>query len=158
VHEEISDILDRTITDTGGEDLLFVHRALKNAKETAQLALAAIAECYGDKFSEEQEVVALAADIVIETYAIESALLRTEKLIAAKGPEKCSLAIDMACAYASDAAGRIAVTASNLAAGLNEPEKLREAFERLSMQRPVNTIAARRRIADAMIEASRYLW
>ena len=107
---------------------------------------------------EEQEVVALAADIVIEAYTIESALLRTEKLIAAKGREQCSLAIDLTCAYASDAADRVAVSASNLAAGLNEPKRLREAFDRLSLQRPVNAIAARRRVADAMIEANRYLW
>ncbi len=158
LHEEISDILDRTITDPGGEGLIFVYRSLKNVKEMAKLALAAIAENLGDKFSEEQEVVALAADIVIEAYTIESALLRTEKLIAAKGREQCLLAIDMTCTYASDAVDRVAVAASNLAAGLNEPKKLREAFERLSIHRPVNTIAARRRIADAMIEANRYLW
>ena len=158
LHEEISDILDRTITDPGGEDLLFVHRTLKNAKEISKLALAVIAETYGDKFSEEQEVVALAADIVIETYTIESALLRTEKLIAAKGRDQAKLAIDLACTYASDAADRIAVSASNLAAGLGEPKRLREAFERLTFHRPVNTVAARRRIADAMLEANRYLW
>lgn len=158
LHEEISDILDRTITEPGGEDLLFVYRTLKNAKEISKLALAAIAETYGDKFSEEQEVVALAADIVIETYSIESALLRTEKLIATKGREQASLAIDLTSVYASDAADRIGVTASNLAAGLGEPKKLREAFERLSFHRPVNAIAARRRIADAMLESNRYLW
>lgn len=158
LHEEISDILDRTITEPGGEDLLFVYRTLKNAKEISKLALAAIAEIYGDKFSEEQEVVALAADIVIETYSIESALLRTEKLIATKGREQAALAMDLTSVYASDAADRIGVTASNLAAGLGEPKKLREAFERLSFHRPVNAIAARRRIADAMLEANRYLW
>ncbi len=158
LHEEISDILDRTITEPGGGDLLFVYHTLKNAKEISKLALAAIAEIYGDKFSEEQEVVALAADIVIETYSIESALLRTEKLIATKGREQSSLAIDLTSVYASDAADRIGVTASNLAAGLGEPKKLREAFERLSFHRPVNAIAARRRIADAMLESNRYLW
>ena len=158
LHEEISDILDRTITEPGGEDLLFVYRTLKNAKEISKLALAAIAETYGDKFSEEQEVVALAADIVIETYSIESALLRTEKLLAAKGREQAALAIDLASVYASDAADRIGVSASNLAAGLGEPKRLRDAFERLSLHRPINTMVARRRIADAMLEANRYLW
>jgi alkylation response protein AidB-like acyl-CoA dehydrogenase len=158
LHEEISDILDRTITDPGGEELLFVHRKLSATKEIARLALAAIAESYGDKFSEEQETVALAADIVIEAYTIESALLRTEKLIAAKGREQAALAIDLTSVYASDAADRVGVAASNLAAGLGEPKRLREAFERLSLHRPINCIAARRRIADAMLEANRYLW
>lgn len=158
LHEEISDILDRTITDPGGEELLFVHRKLNATKEIARLALAAIAESYGDKFSEEQETVALVADIVIEAYTIESALLRTEKLIAAKGREQAGLAIDLTSVYASDAADRVGVAASNLAAGLGEPKRLRDAFERLSLHRPINSIAARRRIADAMLEANRYLW
>ncbi len=156
--EEISDILDRTITDPGGEDLIYARRILNNAKETGRLALAAIAQTFGDKFGEEQETVALAADISAEAYAVESALLRTEKMVAAKGREQCAMAIDITRTYASDAADRIAITASNLAAGLNEPKKLRDAFERLSMHRPVNTIAARRRIADAVIEAGRYIW
>ncbi|MEO6726700.1 MAG: acyl-CoA dehydrogenase family protein, partial [Blastocatellia bacterium] len=159
--EEISDILDRTMNDPSGEGILYPRLAMRSAKEMAQLALAAIAKTYGDKFSEEQEVVALAADIVIEAYAIESALLRTEKLIAAKGTEHHSLtalAIEITRAYANDAASRVAVAASNLAAGLNEPKGLRDAFKRLSVQRPINAIAARARIADAMIEAGRYLW
>ncbi|MDQ3011939.1 MAG: acyl-CoA dehydrogenase family protein [Acidobacteriota bacterium] len=158
---EISDILDRTINDPGGEEMLYVHLALRSVKETALLSLAAIAKTYGDKFSEEQEAVALAADIVAEAYAIESALLRTEKMIATKGKEQNSLgalAIEITRAYASDAASRVMVAASNLAAGLNEPTGLREAFERLALPRPINAIAARGRIADAMIEAGRYLW
>jgi len=158
VEEEISDILDRTVTDHGGEELTYVHRVLANAKELARLSLAAIAQAFGDKFSEEQEAVALAADITAEAYAIESALLRTEKMIKARGLEHCSLVIDLTSVYASDAADRIAVAASNLCAGLNEPKKLREAFERLSTHRTVNTIAARRRIAAVMIETGRYLW
>lgn len=156
--EEISDILDRTITDLGGEDLIYVHRILNSAKEMARLALAAITQAFGDKYSEEQEVVALAADITAEAYAVESALLRTEKMIASKGREQCSLAIDIARIYASDAADRMATAASNLAAGLNEPKRLRDAFERLLLHRPINTVAARRRVADATIESGRYLW
>jgi alkylation response protein AidB-like acyl-CoA dehydrogenase len=156
--EEISDILDRTINDPGSEEMLYVHLALRSVKETALLSLAAIAKTYGDKFSEEQEVVALAADIVAESYAIESALLRTEKLIVVKGKEQAALAVEITRAYASDAASRVTVAASNLAAGLNEPKGLRAAFERLALPLPINAIAARGRIADAMIEAGRYLW
>ncbi|MEP7336403.1 MAG: acyl-CoA dehydrogenase family protein [Acidobacteriota bacterium] len=156
--EEISDILDRTINDPGSEEMLYVYLALRSVKETALLSLAAIAKTYGDKFSEEQEVVALAADIVAESYAIESALLRTEKLIVTKGKEHSTLPVEITRAYASDAASRVAVAASNLAAGLNEPKGLRAAFERLALPRPINAIAARGRIADAMIEAGRYLW
>jgi alkylation response protein AidB-like acyl-CoA dehydrogenase len=158
LHETISDILDRTFTETDSAGLIYVYRALSNVKETAQLSLAALVQAFGEKFSEEQEAVALTADIVAEAYAIESALLRTEKLIASKGEANCVVAIEMARTYSSDAAARTAINASNLAAALNEPKRMRDAFERLSLQRPINTVASRRRIADAMIEAGRYLW
>ena len=80
-------------------------------KETAQLALAALLHNYGDKIGEEQEAVALAADIAIESYAIESALLRAEKMVAKKGEDASKAAIEMARVYTSDAADRAALSA-----------------------------------------------
>ncbi|MCG3159744.1 MAG: putative acyl-CoA dehydrogenase [Acidobacteria bacterium] len=156
--ETISDILDRTMIEIGVDGLNYVRRTLPIVKEAAQLALAAIEHSYGGKISEEQEAVALAADIVIEAYAIESALLRAEKMIASKGEESCKAAIHIARVYTSDAADRVALSARNLAATLTGPKKLYSAFERLAPQTPINTVQARRGVADAMIEAGRYLW
>jgi alkylation response protein AidB-like acyl-CoA dehydrogenase len=158
VEEAISDILDRTQMDPGDEGLLYVGRVLANVKETARLALAAVSLNYGEQLSEEQEALALVADIVCEVYAIESALLRTEKLIAKRGLKESATPLDMTRVYASDAADRVAINARNLAAALNQPKQLSAAFERLIIERPINTIAARRRIADAVTEAGRYLW
>jgi alkylation response protein AidB-like acyl-CoA dehydrogenase len=156
--ETVSDILDRTMIDTGVEGLKYVRGALARVKETARLALAAAQYNYDGKLSEEQEAAALAADIVIEAYAVESALLRVEKTIAKKGEEACKAAIDMARVYASDAADRAALSARSLAATLTRPERLYAAFERLAPQFPIDTVKARRGVADAMIEAGRYLW
>jgi hypothetical protein len=146
------------MTEIGVEGLNYVRRALPVVKETAQLALAALRHSYGDNVNEEQEAVALVADIVIEAYAIESALLRAEKMIASKGEESCEAVIDMVRVYTSDAADRAALCARNLAAALSKPEKLYSAFERLAPQTPIDTIRARRGVANAMIEAGRYLW
>ncbi|MGH9753402.1 MAG: acyl-CoA dehydrogenase family protein, partial [Blastocatellia bacterium] len=156
--ESVSDILDRTIIETNVDGLNYVRGALVRVKETARLALAAIGRNYDGKLSEEQEAVALTADIIIEAYAVESALLRAEKMIANKGEDACKTAIDMARIYASDAADRAALSARNLAATLTKPERLYAAFERLAPQSPINTVQARRNVADAMIEAGRYLW
>jgi alkylation response protein AidB-like acyl-CoA dehydrogenase len=156
--ETISDILDRTMTETSVDGLNYVRGAMARVKETARLALSAAQYNYDGKLSEEQETVALTADIVIEAYAVESALLRVEKMIASRGEESCKAAIDMARVYASDAADRAALSARGLAATLSKPEKLYAAFERLAPQSPINTIQARRNVADAMIEAGRYLW
>lgn len=158
VEESVSDILDRTIIETNVDGLNYVRGALARVKETARLALAAIERNYDGKLSEEQEAVALTADIIIESYAVESALLRAKKMIANKGEEACKTAIDMARVFAGDAADRAALSARNLAATLTEPESLYAAFERLAPQSPINAVQARRNVADAMIEAGRYLW
>ncbi len=158
IEEEVSDILDRTQIDVPGEGLNFVRSTLVKVKETAGLALAALQHNFGEKISEEQEAVALAADIVSEVYAIESAWLRTEKLIANKGQESGKFAVDIVRIYTNDAADRVSLNARNLAAALSKPEKLSGAFEHLAPHRPINTIDARRNVADAMIEAGRYLW
>jgi alkylation response protein AidB-like acyl-CoA dehydrogenase len=156
--EMVGDILDRTMIETGVDGLHYVRRTLGRVKETAQLALAAARHNYGEKIGEEQEAAALVADIVVEAYAIESALLRTEKMISARGEADCRSAIDIARVYASDAADRVALSARGLAAALDRPEKLYAAFERLAPQTPINTIRPRRDLADRMIESGRYLW
>ena len=156
--EAISDILDRTVIDPGNEGLTYVRNTLSKVKETARLALTAIQHNFADKLSEEQEPVALTAEIVIEAYAIESTLLRTAKLVATKGEDASKTAIDIARTYTNDAADRTATNARNLAASLKGPSDLDFAFERLAPQRTINTVATRRQIADALIEAGRYLW
>jgi alkylation response protein AidB-like acyl-CoA dehydrogenase len=158
VEEAVSDILDRTIIDTGGDGLNYVRSTLVKVKETAQLALAALQHNFGERLGEEQEPVALAADIVAETYAIESALLRTAKLADARGEANCKPTIDIVRTYANDAADRVATTARTLAAALDKPKSLYSAFDRLAPQRTIDTVTTRRQIADATIEAGRYLW
>ncbi|MCI0335971.1 MAG: acyl-CoA dehydrogenase family protein [Acidobacteria bacterium] len=158
MEELINDIMDRTEIDSSDESLLYARRVLANVKETARLALAAVWQNYGEKSSEEQEALALVADIVSEAFAVESTLLRTEKLLANRGERDNKIPIDMTRVYTSDAADRVALNARNLTAALQKPKNLGAAFERLAVQRPINTIVTRRRIADAITEAGRYLW
>lgn len=156
--ESISDIIDRTRIYFGDEGVPTARRTLKSVKETARLALSCLVESHGDKLSEEQEAVALAADIIIEAYAIESAVLRVEKLVSAKGAEACRIPTEMLRVYVNDAADRVAISARNLAGAVKESAKLMQAFERLAPQTPINTIESRRLIADSLIESGRYLW
>jgi len=159
-------VLAEVIYRTGGgagqaEGMSYVKLALADAKRAAILTLAAASRRYGQKINEEQEVLGLIADILMEVYAIESAVLRTEKLIAGRGEAQCQIPIDITRVYASDAADRVALHARHLMAALedgDDADQVSLALGRLVPQRPVNTVAARRRIADAIIEAGRYLW
>jgi alkylation response protein AidB-like acyl-CoA dehydrogenase len=130
------------------------------AKQAAVLALDAIAIAYRDKAAEEQEALALAAEIVMEAYAMESALLRTQKLTASSDSESAQLAVESMHVYACDAAERVALNCRHVAAleAFNSMTALHQAFAELAPPPPINTIAARRKIAEALNTAGRYLW
>jgi alkylation response protein AidB-like acyl-CoA dehydrogenase len=113
---------------------------------------------YGDALASEQEVLAHIADMIIEVYALESALLRTEKLVATRG-EDDSTPVDITRVYASDAADRMEHSAKQVVAALadgDEPGLLFDGVRRLASHATFNTVAARRRIADSVIKAGRY--
>lgn len=134
--------------------LVYVQQVLVNAKRASILTLAAVARAFGDKFAEEQEVLGLVADIVAETYALESAYLRTCKL----AEDRRELPLELTCIYANDVADRIAVNARNLAASLANNTELSTALAQFASTQPINTIAARRRVAAALLELGRYRW
>ena len=133
--------------------------ALTNAKKIVVAVLGSAAQKYRDKVQEQQEVLAAASDIIMQIYGIESAILRTEKLIASRGEAGCSGQIDATRTFTNDAIGHIEQFAKNALAAMSEGDELRTmlaVLKRYTRFIPVNTIAARRRIADSLIEAGRY--
>jgi butyryl-CoA dehydrogenase len=132
---------------------------LARAKRLAVLTLARARVKYGDALAAEQEVLGHVADIIIEVYALESALLRAEKVAASRGATDAATPADIARVYASDAADRIEHSAKQAAAALaadGDAEPLLEETRRLARHTTYDTVAARRRIADAVIRAGRY--
>ena len=142
-----------------GSPLEAERRALSHVKRLAQTALAEAARTFGTAVRDQQEVLAHAADIVIECYAIESAVGRAEKLTA-RGSERAAIAADVARVYTSDAMDRVAhagkqivnALAGESAAG----EALRAAVAAVREHPGTDTVAARRRIGEAAIGNSRY--
>jgi alkylation response protein AidB-like acyl-CoA dehydrogenase len=129
------------------------------AKRLAIGTIRAASAAYGDAVRDEQEVLAHAANIVIEVYAIESAIGRAEKLSKA-GSERGALAQDIVRVYASDGADRIAHAGKQIvnaiAAKSARLESVTSALGTIAAHRGSDTIAARRRIGNAAIEAGRY--
>ena len=135
-------------------ELEFVSRA----KRLALALLGLAAATYGDELKDAQEVEAQIADIVIEAYAIESGIARAEKL-AMRGGRSASLAGDAVRVYTSEAADRVASAARQVVAALTAhgaDSSIASGVEQLTAHTPVDTIAARRRIADAVIEAGKH--
>jgi alkylation response protein AidB-like acyl-CoA dehydrogenase len=151
---------DITFSSTSPETLLYAERdLLSRAKRLVIFTLGRAKEAYGDALAGEQEVLGHVADIVAEVYALESALLRTEKLTASRGGASAATTIDITRVYASDAADRMEHSAKQIVAaraGDAETVRLLDGVRRLTRYTTFNTVAARRRIADSIIKAGRY--
>jgi len=129
------------------------------AKKIGLLAAGAATQKYMERLAGQQELVALISDIIIEVFAMESALLRTLKKAHHEGEEKSRIQIAVTEVYINDAFARVEWMAKQIFAAIAEGEELRTqlmALKRLAKNTPVNTIALRREIADSVIPLGRY--
>ncbi|MDT5123236.1 MAG: hypothetical protein QOC96_2718 [Acidobacteriota bacterium] len=133
----------------------------QNAKKVALMTLGTAAQKYMMALADQQEILMGIADIITDAYAMESAILRTQKLAAAQGEEAAARYIDITRVFCNDAVERIEASAKNTLAGMSEGDELRTllaALRRFTKLTPMNTIAARQRIADVLIKANRYTY
>jgi alkylation response protein AidB-like acyl-CoA dehydrogenase len=130
---------------------------VSRAKRAAVGLLGHATAAYGDGFKEAQEVQAQIADIIIDAYAIDSGIARAEKM-AARADSRAALAADAVRVYTSDAADTIAGAARQVVAALGAAgvdAAVGKAVLGLVRQDPVDTISARRRIADAVVQVGK---
>jgi alkylation response protein AidB-like acyl-CoA dehydrogenase len=137
-----------------GEPETEEHRLVNNAKKIALLLLASAFEKFGAQMEKQQEVLAGIADVLMETFAMESLLLRLEK----KGHS--GVAGDMCAVFLRDAMTRIEGFARPVLAACAEGDALRAnmaVLRRFAKFEPVNSIALRQTIAERLIEAGHYV-
>lgn len=142
-------------------EIRYIRQMIAEAKRTCVLALRAVHRCFGGEAKEQQQVLALVADMVIDTYLMESACLRTQKRLPQHNGEAADIPVQMATVFACDAVDRIAVNARNLEAGLVEKGgdiHLSAAAIQLFEQPKVDGGSFRRNIAEALVSARRYVW
>src|SRR5215213_1903944 len=133
----------------------------QNAKKVALMALGTAAQKYMMALADQQEVLMGVADITIDAFAMETAVLRAQKLAAAKGEEAAARYLDMTRVFCNDAVERIDAHARNTLAAMSEGDELRTllaALRRFTKLTPMNTVAARQRIADVLIKANKYAY
>ena len=133
----------------------------RNAKKVALMMLGTAAQKYMMALSEQQEILMGIADIIMDAFAMESAILRAQKLAAAQGEEAAARYLDMTQVFCNDACLRIETRAKSTVAAMSEGDELRTllaALRRFTKNTPMNTVAARQRIADVLIKANRYVY
>jgi alkylation response protein AidB-like acyl-CoA dehydrogenase len=127
---------------------------LASAKKISLFCSGAASQKFGNDLGEQQEVMGALADILSEVLALESSVLRTEKI---NKPD--SMAVKLTKYYAAHAFRVIEGSAERVLAAVAEGDMLRTQmtiFRRLSKHEPVNTIALGREISAGMVEAGRY--
>ncbi len=132
-------------------------KLLKSAKKAGLFVAGLAVQKYMTKLEDEEEIIGRISDIIMEIYAMESAILRVEKMMT-RGL-KNDVYIDIVKAFVNDSIIRVEAYAKELLAAIAEGDMLRTyltALRRLIKHIPVNTIALRRRVADYLIEAERY--
>ncbi|MFN2532342.1 MAG: acyl-CoA dehydrogenase family protein [Pyrinomonadaceae bacterium] len=142
------------------ENLLAVEQKLvTNAKKVALMMLGTAVQKYMMKLADQQEVLLGIADVIMDTYAMETAILRARKLAQARGEDAAARYVDITRVFCNDAVERIETRAKNTLAGMAEGDELRTllaALRRFTKLQPMNTIAARQRIADHLIVANKW--
>ena len=129
------------------------------SKKITLLVAGAAVQKYMMKLAEEQEILGLISDMVIEVFAMESALLRAMKTMDKFGDEKSQIQKAMVKVYVNDSFERVEGFAKQALAAITEGDTLRtqlSALKKLTRFTPVNTIALRREIADSVTKIGRY--
>jgi alkylation response protein AidB-like acyl-CoA dehydrogenase len=135
-------------------------RAVQAFKKIALMALGVAMQTFGQKLSDQQEVLTHLADMLMDLFAAESAVLRASAAAATQGA-RGALHVDAARVFVNDAAMRIDASARQALAATVEGDTLRTmlaALRRLNKVMPINTAALRRRLADETVARGGYLF
>jgi alkylation response protein AidB-like acyl-CoA dehydrogenase len=130
-----------------------------SAKKLGLFVAGAATQKYMQAIQDQQEVMGAIADIVIETYAMESAVLRAQKIAERNGENAAALPVAMTRVYLSQAMEKIEAAAKKVIAAVADGDMLRTQLailRRLAKHEPFNTIELRQQIAQKVIERGKY--
>ena len=143
------------------EGLLATERTLvANAKKAALMLAGAASQKYMMAIADQQEILGAIADLVIQVFAMDSVLLRTQKQMERQGEGKSQIALAMCQVSLAHSMDIIEATARKIVAAIAEGDMLRTQLvilRRLFKYEPFNTIALTQKIADRVIDAGKYV-
>ena len=134
-------------------------KLVAQAKKLGLFAAGAATQKYMQAIQDQQEIMGAIADMTIETYAMESAVLRAQKIAQAKGESDAALPIAMTRVYLSQAIEKVESAARKVIAAVADGDMLRTQLailRRLAKYEPFNTIELRQQIAQKTIERGKY--
>jgi hypothetical protein len=130
------------------------------AKKIFILGCGNAAQKFGKEIAAEEELLGLLANIIIDVYGMESGLLRAQKALENEGEEKAKLKIAITQVFVNEAMKRIEDNATQALVFMETGDVLTtmlSALKKMSRLTPMNTVAAKRVIADAVIAAEKFI-
>ena len=143
----------------GDGPLAAEHKLLAAAKKLTLFAAGAASQKYNQALADQQEIMGALADCIMEVYALESCLLRAEKLVAAKGAASARQSVALTRYYAAKAMQTVELSTRKVIAGAAEGDMLRTQMailRRLARHEPADTVALGRQIANHVVAAGKY--
>src|SRR5580765_6798437 len=134
-------------------------KLVAQAKKLGLFAAGAATQKYMQAIQDQQEIMGAIADMTIETYAMESAVLRAQKIVDAKGEASAAMPLAMTRVYLSQSMEKIESAARKVIAAVADGDMLRTQLailRRLGKYEPFNTVELRQQIAQKMIERGKY--
>jgi alkylation response protein AidB-like acyl-CoA dehydrogenase len=127
--------------------------AVAQSKKALLFAAGSAIQKFGDTIRDEQEVLMHISNIVMEIFAMDTAVQRLLK------KNSTDLHADVARTFINDAMSRVEFSAKQILGAIAEGDSLRTqlaALRRVLRWTPINTVKARQRIADFLVESNRY--
>ncbi|OCA87899.1 acyl-CoA dehydrogenase [Bacillus sp. FJAT-27225] len=146
--------------EPGDEPLAQEKHLVTNAKKIGLLAAGLAAQKFGKKLEQEQEILVNIADIISNAYAMESAVLRTEKAITKQGLEKSQQKLLYTQIFCQEAFNEIEQHAKETLLATEEGDTLRmllAALRKFTRHTPINVVAKKRLAAQKLIEAEKFV-
>ncbi len=134
-------------------------KLVAQAKKLGLFAAGSATQKYMQAIQDQQEIMGAIADMTIETYAMESAVLRAQKIVASRGETAAALPVAMTRVYLSHAMEKVESAARKVIAAVADGDMLRTQLailRRLAKYEPFNTIALQQEIALKMIERGKF--
>ncbi len=134
-------------------------KLIDQAKKVGLFAAGSATQKHMQAIQDQQEIMGAIADITIETYAMESAVLRAQKIADTKGESAAALPIAMTRIYLAQAMEKVESAARKVIAAVAEGDMLRTQLailRRLAKHEPFNTIDLRQQVAQKMIDRGKY--
>lgn len=154
------EILTMVPEDIADEPLAQEKYLVKMAKKIALLTAGTAALKYGNKLEDEQEILVNIANIANQLFAMESAVLRTQKAIDRDGVDKAAQKLLYTEIFSQDAFETILAEARdtlvNSSSGDNQRMML-SALRKFGRYAPKKTIKLKRQAAEALIAAEKFI-